>query len=603
MSLSKPISSKLTETFGAATLVAAEGSTGMVQFADFAGNQSLVPVRGDLAPTRTGGGTIHLPGGVVGWGAENLFPGSGSWGKWVVSRIGRHLASEVTDPEGHSVQGFHVTEALAQPRIYNTNAGQPGLMVFAVNVKPDVGYDLPAVVWLVHGDSPRVGFQTSDWTVATEVNATGEVIDLGNGWVRLVAYLQSRTAGGGSLKVVCNESSASHGGDGALGTGLQVGGRIASRGWVRHQIKVSESSYYESRITYDPVTGACLGLLHEGASTNLLTLHLPDATWGGQYMAYSSGGMASPSGEADAVGLIPDATLGVHTATLGYTSPGAGEGVVFSTYAKAGAHDYLRISLDSSNHIRVLFDLVNGTVVGTAGNSVASADYGIEAVGNGWFRCWVAGPSLQSSGLFVLIPESTDVMSTQFSGDGVTPSVYVWGCQAEAKWNPTSLIPTYGTTATRAADAGSGTLDTPSEITVLIDTWLEDNFPSADLEYILQVVGPTQTTGNFIRLQNTSVRISEGSTDTGVDVSWGVGAHLVIPGRNKIAVAVSAEGRLSVAVNGNEVLADLATSMPNCPVLDGFNFGDSAYLEDQKVAGLRLWERALAPEKLIALTE
>jgi hypothetical protein len=87
----------------------------------------------------------------------------------------------------------------------------------------------------------------------------------------------------------------------------------------------------------------------------------------------------------------------------------------------------------------------------------SSTSSSIEAYANGWYRVSITAttPAAQST-LFAIGLADAD-NSRSYTGDG-TSGIYLYGAQAEPSATyPTSLIPTYGTSVTRVADAASKT--------------------------------------------------------------------------------------------------------------------------------------------------
>lgn len=106
----------------------------------------------------------------------------------------------------------------------------------------------------------------------------------------------------------------------------------------------------------------------------------------------------------------------------------------------------------------------DGTI--TAGSvSGAVTASGVEALSNGWYRCWVtftsgATPS-GTAGRYLC----------RLTGIAGTPSLLSWGGQMEAGFAPSSYIPTTGTAVSRNADVlyfSVPVLDPPREMTVYV---------------------------------------------------------------------------------------------------------------------------------------
>jgi len=204
----------------------------------------------------------------------------------------------------------------------------------------------------------------------------------------------------------------------------------------------------EPRLEYD-ASGQPLGLLIEEQRTNLLSYSeaFDDSYWVKSGITTSPNGAVPPDGSGNAISLLAIGTSGAYVSRSSLGSAGAGYTV--SVFAKAGTHDIIRITNQSSGTSGGWFDLTNGTTLSSNGaNNVSQIEY----VGNGWYRCSRYFDSWVNSNNAVLFGVSASDGSTQ-SVSGHTVSL--WGAQLELGSFPTSYIPTSGSTVTRNADIPS----------------------------------------------------------------------------------------------------------------------------------------------------
>ena len=145
----------------------------------------------------------------------------------------------------------------------------------------------------------------------------------------------------------------------------------------------------------------------------------------------------SPIGTSNGNKVIEDTSNSGHTIR---TSAGTPNGFdIVSVYAKAAERSFIQLQSWADPASRVNFDLTNGVV---SAASVATI-YGIESVGNGWYRCYA---NVQASGGGTvgvgIITSGTSAWNENYLGNG-TSGVYMWGLQVNTG---TTLKPYFPTT-------------------------------------------------------------------------------------------------------------------------------------------------------------
>jgi hypothetical protein len=147
------------------------------------------------------------------------------------------------------------------------------------------------------------------------------------------------------------------------------------------------------------------------------------------------------------------------TVSFGYTTVADGKSYIKSVFAKSGngsgAGRFLLLETDGfsvwSNSGRVMFDLVDGTVVDGTGLVYTSGNYSITKIGD-WYLCsitmlcmldFTVGNELQMW--------DGETSTANFNGNG-TDYIYIDRIQVEEGGGATSHIPTAGTPIPRGAD-------------------------------------------------------------------------------------------------------------------------------------------------------
>ena len=212
------------------------------------------------------------------------------------------------------------------------------------------------------------------------------------------------------------------------------------------------------RFDFDPITGACKGLLIEEQRTNLLTYseQFDNAAWVKTRSSITANVTTAPDGTVTADKLIADTSSTSHYvgARPAVTS---GTKYTYSVYAKAGEYGFLGINFFTDNSAfafsAAYFDLVNGIAANASCDSVS-----ITPVGNGWYRCSATetATATVAEGLSVVVGLLVcQSASPGHTGNG-TSGIYIWGAQLEAGSRlPTSYIKTEASQVTRVDDVAS----------------------------------------------------------------------------------------------------------------------------------------------------
>jgi hypothetical protein len=218
------------------------------------------------------------------------------------------------------------------------------------------------------------------------------------------------------------------------------------------QVITTTSAYYGPRFDYDPATLAAKGLLVEGTRTNLVS-----GAWdgtSGYTVSPNTSDTVGPDGTNNATKLTENNANSNHYSRPSFLPTSSGVAYSYSAYFKKGTTTIVQIAAQGSASLDIWanFD-INSGVIGSIGTSTTAA---ITNVGNGWYRCSVAGVSSGASSFGSVFISGTDnnLSSARFpSYAGSTSNYfYAYGAQLEEGAFPTSYIPTPSASVARAAE-------------------------------------------------------------------------------------------------------------------------------------------------------
>lgn len=211
------------------------------------------------------------------------------------------------------------------------------------------------------------------------------------------------------------------------------------------------------RITHDPLSGECHGVIIEEARTNLVvnSNDFTQASWGLQNATITAAAGTSPDGTNNATRLKPQAGNTLHVGYAVSFSVTANKTYCFSVFVKADGYNFVGLSYHDSNptpgHESItVFDLVNGV----AGNSynVAPSFVQVQKLKNGWYRLTIASQfatSLANVGVWPMNADTDPRLGFNANGSS---AVLEYGWQFEMGDRPTTYIPTGAASVTRGSD-------------------------------------------------------------------------------------------------------------------------------------------------------
>ena len=323
---------------------------------------------------------------------------------------------------------------------------------------------------------------------------------------------------------------------GQAGSNARSTGRTYIDGGVLKYAAAGESCFEDGKLTIEP------------EATNLLTYseQLDNAAWNKVRCSISADAVVGPDGNITADKFVEDLTAAQSHYLVQGTAFSDDTIYTLSVFAKAGERQYLELAFRTKNgNLRAAyFDVANGTV----GNSYSGSGTGIEALGLGWYRCWLSYDigSGESTPSALIMLSDTDEGATNayraYDGDGAS-GLYLGGAQLEAGTVPTAYIPTVASTVSRAADAISFAL--PQEVKNLLS--VEQPTPTAVLD---------QSAGNIVLATVAGGAMAMPDDGSSVDLSPYTGQILkVVDSAGKTAWA-----RIAAAGAGETLSSELISN-------------------------------------------
>jgi hypothetical protein len=377
-----------------------------------------------------------------------------------VAPDGTTTAVSFLENGGNSTHELDSTIAAVVGRVYNFSVYAKPLGVGSPRYLQILGAGLSAASELINFD---VSAGTVDIPTGRTVFRSATITSVGDGWYRCSCVVIASTTG--SFTFALADDGATNVSDTYLGdstSGLLIWGAQVSQGAYLHPYRVTTTAaWYGVPIGYDYVAGQ-FGIVSEQAATNLLLQSQNiGTTWTNTNSTESLevAATTAPDGTNTADKIIEASDTGqVHQINQTSASLTSGVQYTFSAYLKAAERTWARLNMATTrfaDNVYCDFNLATGQR-GTAG--AGATHFGIQSIGDGWYRCWV-GATCDSTGtnaMNIIIGEGdTDVT---YNGNGAS-GIYVWGSQVEAaqavnvNYAPSSYIVTGTATAARAADA------------------------------------------------------------------------------------------------------------------------------------------------------
>ena len=461
--------------------------------------------------------------------------------------------------EKTATAGSHIAQSITQS----------GVQTFSVYVKANTLSKITLWANVVGSGNPFAEFDLSTQTLSdSALLVASDISSVGGGWYRVSASFNENIT---IVRIYVEDFSAVTAGS------IYIQDAMLNQGLVAQPyIETTTAAVYEGitdnlpRLDYSG-GASCPSLLLEPSRTNKITQseYFSSADWTKTAINVTDNAVTSPEGIANAAKLVETTANSVHQINQSHSL--SGNDYSFSVFVKKAERRY--VSLVFSDQARYLsqytFDLEDGVLTDSFDYGGVTSTFVPEDYGNGWYRLTLSSSYASWSGSVIprFYIENTATPSqppaNNYVGDG-TSGIYIYGFQLEAGSYPTSYIPTYGTSASRAGDNPYNTSATSvigqTEGTLFLE------FTRDELEaYTQRVITLSDgTTSNVIGIQ-----LAQANSLTFYCVDGGVASAVITKSsattaNQKVKLAAAyANNDFVFYVDGVQVGSDSSGSLPS----------------------------------------
>jgi len=340
---------------------------------------------------------------------------------------------------------------------------------------------------------------------------------------------------------------------------------------------------------------------HEARTNVILQSNAFTTTWTDVNATPAANYAIAPDGTKTAWRLVDDGATGTGAVYLNQAlTIVTNTDYTWSAYVKADQLSWVLVShINYDESEGVYFDLADGAA-GTAGAAVS--DYGIESVGDGWYRVWTVYQSTTDviGGFRIYVADADGDVTVDLDG---TSSILVWGAQVEAGTFPTPYIATEGTAVARNAGvltySAAGNADS-FPMTASVDFTPNDS-TSLNSKIILSVDDETNNNRALVYQEAVTGRLglllrSGGSTEANI-----VSTIQMVAGTTyKIAFVINTND-IELYMDGVSVGADSSASTPTVTTIHvGSSYNDSQQANGN-IRNVKIFSRRLTDSQVAAL--
>ena len=427
----------------------------------------------------------------------------------------------------------------------------------------------------------------SGTTVGTAIDAT--ITSMGSGWYRCtLTYNESITSVRFYPAIAYNDLTDTSG-------NIYIQDAQLNYGLVAQEYQETTTTSVVTGITNDMPRldysggASCPSLKLEPSRSNLFTY---DTYLNGLTFIQATATQntdTSPEGVQNAARLYDNAVDAQHRVGEGI-SVTSGTTYTWSVFAKKGTLRYCYLISTANGTERYFFDLQEGTAITSGGT--------IEDYGNGWYRLSAQATASATGSAVFGLNLTNDAQDNTYAGTGTDYHI-VYGFQCEEGSYPTSLIPTYGTSATRTADAcsktGISSLIGQTEGTMYVETTLQN---IVDNKTLLRM-GQSASFSNSHILQVLNQKVYAESYVSSVNQAEIFTTAFSEGDKVKIGYAYKANDYV-LYVNGVQIGTDTSASVPSS--VGTLYVGNIAGTEQHAIEQALLFPTRLSNSDLAALT-
>ena len=540
--------------------------------------------------TRVSTGTYVGSDGLVKSAATNLLTWSEDASQWLDPPNLTVATNQTTAPDGASTAdryletsstSLHVQDGRAFVFVAGT-VYTYSVFVKSINSRNyEIGFPGPVVF-----PDRFAKFNLSTGAVHSVDGAmTAGIQALANGWYRCWATSTCANDGGARVGNFVNNESFARSYAGNTSDGIFIwGAQLEQSSSVGEYIPTSATINSAPRITHDPTTGRRPGLLLEEARTNLLIWSEDASQWlAAPYLTVTTNQTTAPDGASTANRYLETADTSLHGQQSSPAVFVTSTVYTYSVYVKSINSRNFEIGFPPIFTDRFAkFNLSTGAVHSVDGAMTA----GIQALANGWFRCWKTSTCVSGAGARVTNFVNDGLFSRNYAGN-TSNGIFIWGAQLEEGSSPTSYIPTTDTAVTRAADIAT--------ITSGLNT-------SRVRTLYAEFASPASGARGIVSLNDNSANNRFGLSTSGTDplavaVTGGVSQASIDAGTvtadqiSKLAARFNADD-FAASFNGGAEVIDTSGTMPT---VDRIMLGRSQANEDLNGPITRLvgWDRPI----------